>query len=124
MMRRMVSFSSSWSSCGTGPLRRLYSSRNSLSRDSFPSSGGIGPVSWFRLRSSDTSWLNRPSAGGMRPFKPELASSSLVTRSSEPPMVTPHQDLMWTCSLQLSRASPARMSLLASRSAQSARKPD
>ena len=81
-------------------------------------------MSRLRFRASDTSSLNRPSAGGMRPFRPASTSSSLVTRLNGPPMVTPCHKSMGRCSLQLIRASPARMFLVASRTSQSARNRD
>ena len=112
------------SSGGIGPLSSLKESARRSRLVNFPNSGGTAPVSRLWLSSSDTSSRNRPSAGGMRPLRSAPASSSPVTRApSEPPMVTPCHDSMGRCPLQLSRAPPARVSLVASRTSQSARNP-
>ena len=104
-------------------MSRFRWRRSATSRRSSPNAGGIPPTSRLPLKSSETRWPSRPSSGGIVPFRPHPGSSSFVTRSSGPPTVTPCHSAKGRRALQLSLASPAKVSLTSSKSAQSARRP-
>ena len=78
------------------------------------------PVSRFRFRNSETRRSKRPRSVGMRPFNPSPARFSPVMRPSGPSTDTPRQRSTGTALLQFKATSPAKMSLIASRTAQSA----
>ena len=107
------------------PLSQLFASCNSLSRASFPSSGGMEPVSRLSPRRSDTSPSSAPSAGGSRPLSPRPVKSSPTTRMppGASPTATPCHAAMGLARFQSSVAFPARASRAASRVSQSASRP-
>ena len=59
-------------------MSALLERSSAVSDVRLPSSGGMGPESWFVWRNSVTSDASAPSYAGTRPVRPQLETSSTV----------------------------------------------